>query len=131
MASSSKKPKQKQKQKVKVLVGFARIKASFNNTIITLTDSNGNALGQCSAGACGFKGSKKSTPYAASIAAKTISEKVLSDYGLKSVTVKVSGPGPGRESAIRALNDHFKVLEIIDITPIPHNGCRPEKERRV
>jgi small subunit ribosomal protein S11 len=111
--------------------GIAHIHASFNNTIVTITDMQGNALAWASAGASGFKGSRKSTPFAAQIAAERAGEKVK-EYGMKNIEVRVRGPGPGRDSAVRALHAAgFKVSSISDVTPIPHNGCRPPKKRRV
>ena len=111
--------------------GVAHILATFNNTIINITDKQGNTIAWSSAGANGFKGSRKSTPFAAQIAADKAGQKALS-LGLTSVEVEVSGPGSGRESAVRALNScGLKVTKISDVTPIPHNGCRPPKKRRV
>lgn len=111
--------------------GQAHIQASFNNTIVTLTDEQGNALSWASAGGLGFKGSRKSTPYAAQMAAETAA-KAAAPYGLKSVDVMVKGPGSGREAAIRALQAcGINVTSIRDVTPVPHNGCRPPKRRRV
>ncbi len=111
--------------------GNAYIQASYNNTIISITDPNGNVLGWASAGGNGFKGPKKATPYAASIVVKTLVDKIV-DYGVKEVNVYVKGIGGGRESAIRALHTNgLNVLNITDTTPIPHNGCRPPKRRRV
>jgi small subunit ribosomal protein S11 len=111
--------------------GIAHISASFNNTIITITDRKGNALAWASAGASGFRGSRKSTPFAAQIAAEKAGN-VVKEYGMKNLDVRITGPGPGRESAVRSLNAlGFKILNIIDTTPIPHNGCRPPKRRRV
>ena len=111
--------------------GVAHILATFNNTIINITDKQGNTIAWSSAGANGFKGSRKSTPFAAQIAADKAGQKALS-LGLTSVEVEVSGPGSGRESAVRALNGcGLKVTKISDVTPIPHNGCRPPKKRRV
>lgn len=127
------KPKTKSKKKIKrqISSGNAYIQATYNNTIITFTDSSGNALAQCSAGQVGFRGPKKSTPYAAGIIVRKAVEKVQ-PYGLKEVNVFVRGVGGGRESAIRALNiNGINVLGIKDVTPIPHNGCRPKKPRRV
>ncbi|MFA5076572.1 MAG: 30S ribosomal protein S11 [Patescibacteria group bacterium] len=129
----SAKPRKGTKNKVKkqVSLGRAYIQASYNNTIVTYTDQNGNVLAWSSAGQSGFKGPKKSTPYAASIIVKNASDKVVS-YGLKEVNVFVKGVGAGRESAIRAINANgIQVLSIKDVTPIPHNGCRPKKIRRV
>ncbi len=111
--------------------GQAHIQASFNNTIVTLTDSQGNALSWASAGGPGFRGSRKSTPYAAQMAAETATRAAL-NYGLKYVDVFVKGPGSGREAAIRALAaTGLEVVSITDVTPVPHNGCRPPKRRRV
>jgi len=111
--------------------GVAHIHASFNNTIITITDRQGNALSWATSGGSGFRGSRKSTPFAAQIAADRAGEKAK-DYGLKNLDVEVNGPGPGRDSAVRALNNAgFKITSITDVTPIPHNGCRPPKKRRV
>ena len=111
--------------------GQAHIQASFNNTIVTLTDTQGNALSWASAGGLGFRGSRKSTPYAAQMAAETAAKAALV-HGLKKVDVFVKGPGSGREAAIRAINAcGIDVLSIKDVTPVPHNGCRPPKRRRV
>ena len=111
--------------------GQAHIQSSFNNTIVTLTDAEGNALSWASAGGLGFRGSKKSTPYAAQMAAETAA-KAAAPYGLKTIDVMVKGPGSGREAAIRALAAcGLEVLTIKDVTPVPHNGCRPPKRRRV
>ena len=121
------------RKKVKKVVteGVVHIHASFNNTIITITDCQGNALSWASSGGAGFKGSRKSTPFAAQIAAEKAG-KVAQEYGIKTVDVRVQGPGPGRESSIRALNAlGIKVISISDVTPLPHNGCRPPKRRRV
>jgi len=117
--------------KKQILDGIAHIHASFNNTIITISDNKGNTLGWATAGNSGFRGSRKSTPFAAQVAAEKCAE-LVKDYGIKNLDIMVKGPGPGRESAIRALNSvGFKITNIIDITPIPHNGCRPPKKRRV
>ena len=127
------KPKPKTKKKVKrnVTDGIAHVHASFNNTVITITDRQGNALAWGTAGASGFKGSRKSTPFAAQVAAGRVADAVK-ENGMKSLEVRVKGPGPGRESAVRALNNAgFKITSITDVTPIPHNGCRPPKKRRV
>ncbi len=114
-----------------VPVGIAHIHATFNNTIVTITDPNGNVLSWCSAGTRGFKGSRKSTPFAAQLAAEHAARQAQ-DHGMKTVSVHVKGPGAGREAALRALsNAGFKVTVIRDVTPIPHNGCRPPKRRRV
>ena len=121
----------KRKQKRLVLDAVAHISASFNNTIISITDRQGNMLGWATAGGSGFRGSRKSTPYAAQVAAENVANKIT-DYGVKNIEVMVNGPGPGRESAIRALNAKgFKIVNITDVTPLPHNGCRPSKRRRV
>ncbi len=111
--------------------GQAHVHATFNNTIVTMTDQQGNALAWSSAGTAGFKGSRKSTPYAARMAGQTASESAQ-EHGMQEVDVFVKGPGPGREAAIRAiLSSGLKVRSITDVTPIPHNGCRPRKKRRV
>jgi small subunit ribosomal protein S11 len=111
--------------------GMAHIHASFNNTIVTITDRQGNALCWATAGGSGFRGSRKSTPFAAQVAAERAGTAAL-EYGVKNLEVFVNGPGPGRESAIRALNAAgYKITNITDVTPIPHNGCRPPKKRRV
>jgi small subunit ribosomal protein S11 len=121
----------RKKVKRNVVDGIAHVHASFNNTIITITDRQGNALAWATAGGSGFRGSRKSTPFAAQIAAERAG-KVAQEYGMKNVEVMVKGPGPGRDSAVRALNSiGFKVTNIEDVTPIPHNGCRPPKKRRV
>ena len=119
--------KQQTRKKVKkqVIDGIAHIQASFNNTIITITDRQGNALSWATSGGCGFRGSRKSTPFAAQVAAERAGQ-AAQDYGLKNLEVKVRGPGPGRESAVRALNAvGYRITSIEDVTPIPHNGCRP------
>ncbi|MFT8229808.1 MAG: 30S ribosomal protein S11 [Enterobacterales bacterium] len=111
--------------------GIAHIHVSFNNTIVTITDRQGNTLGWATAGGSGFRGSRKSTPFAAQIAAEKCAEHVKG-YGMKNLEVMIKGPGPGRESSIRMLNSiGFKITNITDVTPIPHNGCRPSKRRRV
>ena len=121
----------KKKTKKNVLSGVAYIKATFNNTIISITDESGNVLAWSSAGTKGFKGSRKSTPYAAQIAADDAAGKAL-EYGLKNLSVELKGPGSGRETALRALQARgFKILTIKDTTPMPHNGSRPQKKRRV
>ena len=121
----------KKKVKKQVADGVAHIHASFNNTIITITDRQGNALGWATAGGSGFRGSRKSTPFAAQVAADRVGQAVK-EFGMKNLDVNVKGPGPGRESAVRALNNAgFKITSITDVTPIPHNGCRPPKKRRV
>ena len=125
------KPTRKKKVKKTVVDGIAHVHASFNNTIITITDRQGNALSWATAGGAGFRGSRKSTPFAAQVAAETAGRAAL-DYGLKNLDVSVKGPGPGRESSVRALHAvGYKITNITDVTPIPHNGCRPPKKRRV
>jgi len=127
------KPGAKTKKKVKrtILDGIAHVQASFNNTIITITDRQGNALSWATAGGAGFRGSRKSTPFAAQVAAEKAG-KVAQEYGLQNLEVRVKGPGPGRESSVRALHAvGFRITNITDVTPIPHNGCRPPKKRRV
>ncbi|VFP85072.1 30S ribosomal protein S11 [Buchnera aphidicola (Cinara splendens)] len=117
--------------KKQVLDGIAHIHASFNNTIVTITDRQGNTLGWATSGGSGFRGSRKSTPFAAQVAAEKCADRVK-DYGIKNLEIMVKGPGPGRESTIRALNaSGFRITNITDVTPIPHNGCRPSKKRRV
>ena len=130
-ATKAKKTGKKRREKKNIEKGAAHIRSSYNNTIVTLTDVNGNAISWASAGEMGFKGSKKSTPFAAQTAAETAA-KLAVDQGLKSVEVFVKGPGQGRESAIRALQTAgLEITLIKDGTPIPHNGCRPPKRRRV
>jgi small subunit ribosomal protein S11 len=127
------KPVTKTRKRVKknVVDGIAHIHASFNNTIIAITDRQGNTLGWATSGGSGFRGSRKSTPFAAQVAAERVGN-VVKEYGVKNLEVNVNGPGPGRESAVRALNAAgFKIMSIMDVTPIPHNGCRPPKRRRV
>ena len=124
-------PRTRKKVKKNVADGIAHIHASFNNTIVTITDRQGNALAWATAGGSGFRGSRKSTPFAAQVAAERVATAVK-EMGMKNVEVCVNGPGPGRESAIRALNANgFNITSITDVTPIPHNGCRPPKRRRV
>ena len=121
----------KKREKKSVVTGRVFIQATFNNTIVTITDEAGNALSWASAGSLGFRGAKKSTPYAAQTTAETAAQRAM-DYGLQDVHVMVKGPGVGRESAIRSLGSlGLRVRSIRDITPIPHNGCRPRKSRRV
>jgi len=121
----------KRKVRRNVTYGIVYIRATFNNTIVTITDTRGNALCWATAGTCGFKGSRKSTPFAGQCAAQQVAEKAIK-FGMKDVDVKVKGPGSGRESAITALQAAgLNVKSIEDITPIPHNGCRPRKKRRV
>lgn len=129
--SELKKPKTKKKSTKNIPSGIVHIQASFNNTIVTITDRNGNAVCWASTGAVGFKGSKKSTPFAAQIAADNAAKKAV-EHGMKEVEVFVKGPGSGRESAIRAIQAAgLSIRAIKDVTPIPHNGCRPPKRRRV
>jgi small subunit ribosomal protein S11 len=131
MAERKKATKQRRREKKNVPVGHARIQASFNNTIITITDLNGAVVSWGSAGVAGFKGSRKSTPYAAALSAEVAARKAM-EHGMRLLEVEVSGPGSGRESALRALQAAgFTVTSIRDVTPIPHNGCRPRKRRRV
>ncbi|MDV7338494.1 30S ribosomal protein S11 [Terasakiella sp. A23] len=121
----------KRRERKNIVSGIAHVNATFNNTIITIADAQGNAISWSSAGAQGFKGSRKSTPYAAQIAAEDAGKKAM-DHGMKTLEVLVKGPGSGRESALRALNAvGFNITSIKDVTPIPHNGCRPRKRRRV
>jgi small subunit ribosomal protein S11 len=121
----------RKKVRKQVTDGIAHVHASFNNTIITITDRQGNALSWGTSGGQGFKGSRKSTPFAAQVAAEAAGRLAL-EYGLKAVEVRIKGPGPGRESSIRALNAlGIRVTSIQDITPVPHNGCRPPKRRRI
>lgn len=128
MAGSSRTAK---KIKKDVSDGIVHISASFNNTIITITDRKGNALAWATAGASGFRGSRKSTPFAAQVAAEKVGS-IVKEYGVKNLDIRIKGPGPGRESAVRSLNNMgFKIANILDDTPIPHNGCRPPKRRRV
>jgi|SRR5512139_3171201 small subunit ribosomal protein S11 len=121
----------RKKVKKNVVDGVAHVHASFNNTIVTITDRQGNTLSWATSGGSGFRGSRKSTPFAAQVAAEKAGA-VAHEYGMKNMEVWVKGPGPGRESAVRALNNMgFKITNITDVTPIPHNGCRPPKKRRV
>ena len=121
----------RKKVKKHVADAVAHVHASFNNTIITITDRQGNTLSWATAGGCGFRGSRKSTPFAAQVAAEKAGT-AAAEMGVKNLEVKVRGPGPGRESAVRSLNAvGFRITHIEDITPIPHNGCRPPKKRRV
>ena len=127
------KPSTKVRKKVKknVVEGIAHVHASFNNTIVTITDRHGNALAWSTSGANCFKGSRKSTPFAAQVAAEVVG-KSAAECGVKNIEVRIKGPGPGRESTVRALNAAgFKITSISDITPVPHNGCRPPKKRRI
>jgi small subunit ribosomal protein S11 len=121
----------RRRERKNITAGVAHVNASFNNTMITITDAQGNAVSWSSAGAMGFKGSRKSTPYAAQVAAEDAGRKAQ-EHGVKTLEVKVSGPGSGRESALRALQSvGLTITTIHDVTPIPHNGCRPPKRRRV
>jgi small subunit ribosomal protein S11 len=121
----------KKRIKKEVADGIAHVHASFNNTIVTITDRKGNALSWATSGGSGFRGSRKSTPFAAQVAAERAGL-VAHEYGMKILDVMIQGPGPGRESAVRSLNNlGFKISNIVDVTPIPHNGCRPPKKRRV
>ena len=123
--------KTRKKVKKHVTDGIAHVHASFNNTIVTITDRQGNALSWATSGGSGFRGSRKSTPFAAQVAAEKAGT-AAQEHGLKNVEVRVKGPGPGRESAVRALNAcGLKISNIADVTPSPHNGCRPSKKRRV
>ena len=129
--TTTKKVIRKRREKKNVEKGAVHIRSTYNNTIVTITDTNGNAVSWASAGEMGFRGSKKSTPFAAQTASETAG-KLAADQGMKTVDVYVKGPGPGRESAIRALETAgLQVTMIKDVTPIPHNGCRPPKRRRV
>jgi small subunit ribosomal protein S11 len=127
------KPVSKTRKRVKknVVDGIAHIHASFNNTIITITDRQGNALSWATSGGAGFRGSRKSTPFAAQVAAEAAG-KAAQECGVKNIEVRIKGPGPGRESSVRALNAlGMKITSISDVTPVPHNGCRPPKKRRI
>ena len=129
--ATSKKRGTKKVQKKNIATGIAHIRSTFNNTIVTISDVNGNAVSWASAGARGFKGSRKSTPFAAQLAAEEAARRAM-EHGMRSVAVFVKGPGAGRESALRALQQAgFKITLVRDVTPIPHNGCRPPKRRRV
>lgn len=131
MATKSSTSRARKKVKRDVSDGIAHVHASFNNTIVTITDRQGNALCWATSGGSGFRGSRKSTPFAAQVAAERAGA-MAQEYGMKNLEVCVKGPGPGRESAVRALNAKgFKITNISDVTPIPHNGCRPPKKRRV
>ena len=121
----------KKKDRKNITMGVAHVNASFNNTIVTITDTNGNTVAWSSSGSHGFKGSRKSTPYAAQIAAESAGQKAA-EHGMKTIEIEVKGPGAGRESALRALQTvGFTITSIKDVTPVPHNGCRPPKRRRV
>jgi len=124
-------PRPRKKEKKVVVTGVAHVNATFNNTIITITDRQGNALAWATSGAAGFKGSRKSTPFAAQVAAEHAG-RAAQECGVKNLEVRIKGPGPGRESAVRALNAlGLKITSISDVTPVPHNGCRPPKRRRI
>jgi small subunit ribosomal protein S11 len=128
-AAGGRRPKKRERKNV--AYGVAHIKSSFNNTIITITDQSGNAIAWASSGNVGFKGSRKSTPFAAQLAAETVARRAM-EHGVRKVDVLVKGPGSGRETAIRTIqNTGIEVVGIKDVTPIPHNGCRPPKRRRV
>ena len=128
---TEKKPRARKKEKKNITSGVAHVLASFNNTKITITDAQGNTISWSSSGTMGFKGSRKSTPYAAQVAAEDAARKAI-EHGVKTIEVEVCGPGSGRESALRALQaTGFTITSIRDVTPIPHNGCRPPKRRRV
>ncbi|MEO6959798.1 MAG: 30S ribosomal protein S11 [Burkholderiaceae bacterium] len=130
-ASTSGATRVRKKIKKSVSDGIAHVHASFNNTIITITDRQGNTLSWATSGGAGFKGSRKSTPFAAQVAAESAGRLAL-EYGIKTLEVRIKGPGPGRESSVRALNAlGIKISSISDITPVPHNGCRPPKRRRI
>ncbi|MBU1194589.1 MAG: 30S ribosomal protein S11 [Proteobacteria bacterium] len=131
MAKKSKKVVAKKKVRKNISTGIVHIQSTFNNTIVTIADENGNTISWASAGGQGFKGSRKSTPFAAKLVAEDAGAKAM-EHGLKTVGVYVKGPGPGRESALRALHSlGFTISMIKDVTPVPHNGCRPPKRRRV
>ncbi|MAJ35114.1 MAG: 30S ribosomal protein S11 [Candidatus Puniceispirillum sp. TMED52] len=131
MAKQPSQARVRRREKKNITNGVAHVNSSFNNTKITITDVQGNAIAWSSAGGMGFKGSRKSTPYAAQIAAEDAGKKAI-EHGMKTIDVQVSGPGTGRESALRALQSvGFNISSIRDVTPIPHNGCRPRKRRRV
>lgn len=130
-ASNSGASRARKKVKKSVSDGIAHVHASFNNTIITITDRQGNALSWATSGGAGFKGSRKSTPFAAQVAAESAG-RLAQEYGIKTLEIRIKGPGPGRESSVRALNAlGIKISSISDITPVPHNGCRPPKRRRI
>ena len=129
--AEKKAPRARKKEKKNVVIGVAHVAATFNNTVITITDAQGNAIAWSSAGSQGFKGSRKSTPYAAQVAAEDAGKKAR-EHGMETLEIEVNGPGSGRESALRALQAvGFQISAIRDTTPVPHNGCRPRKRRRV
>lgn len=130
-APNSNAARARKKVKRNISEGVAHVHASFNNTIVTITDRQGNTLTWATAGGSGFRGSRKSTPFAAQVAAESAGRSAM-EYGIKNLEVRIKGPGPGRESAVRALNGlGIRITQIQDITPIPHNGCRPPKRRRI
>lgn len=130
-ASSSSASRARKRIRKSVSDGIVHIHASFNNTIITITDRQGNTLAWATSGAAGFKGSRKSTPFAAQVAAESAG-RAAQEYGIKNLEVRIKGPGPGRESSVRALNAlGIRIVSIADVTPLPHNGCRPPKRRRI
>jgi small subunit ribosomal protein S11 len=130
-AAATATPRAKKRERKNITTGVAHVNASFNNTIVTITDTQGNTVAWSSAGRHGFKGSRKSTPYAAQVTAEDVGRKAM-EHGMKTLNVEVKGPGAGRESALRALQVvGFVVTSIKDVTPVPHNGCRPPKRRRV
>ena len=131
MAKVQNKKRTKAKVLKNILEGVAHVHATFNNTIITITDRHGNAVSWATSGGAGFRGSRKSTPFAAQVAAETAG-RTAQDCGMRQLDVKIKGPGPGRDSSVRALNNlGFEINSITDVTPMPHNGCRPPKRRRV
>ena len=131
MATAPEKARPKKRERKNITAGVAHVNATFNNTMITITDAQGNAIAWASSGAQGFKGSRKSTPFAAQMAAEAVGRKAM-EHGMKTLEIEVRGPGSGRESALRALQAvGFMITSIRDVTPIPHNGCRPPKRRRV
>ena len=131
MAKASSASRARKKIRKVVTDGVAHVQATFNNTIITITDRQGNTLSWATSGGSGFRGSRKSTPFAAQVAAESAGREAL-EYGIKTLEVRVKGPGPGRESSIRSLNAlGIKITSITDVTPLPHNGCRPPKRRRI
>jgi small subunit ribosomal protein S11 len=131
MAANKEAPRLKKKERKNITTGVAHVNSSFNNTIVTITDTQGNTISWSSAGHHGFKGSRKSTPYAAQVTAEDAGRKAQ-EHGVKTLSVEVKGPGSGRESALRALQSvGFMITQIKDVTPVPHNGCRPPKRRRV
>ena len=131
MPPAPKRARGRRKPKKNIPIGQAHIKTSFNNTIVSLTDTAGNVIAWESAGGAGFKGSRKSTPFAAQVAAEAAG-RAAQEHGVKNLEVRIKGPGPGRESAVRALNAlGLKIVSIADVTPVPHNGCRPPKRRRM